>query len=236
MRGPQEPVVFQHAGRPEPAAQSRLDNAAALADTGIVKIDCPPPYTLIKPGVDFEEFLRLSDEDTKADLIGGELIVHSPASTLHEQIFAFLLRLLAGFAEERGVGVVLGSRLPIRLSDRDAPEPDLMFVERASMSRLKDNALEGAPEFIVEIGSPSTQGYDLGRKKVLYLQHGVREYWVVDAENRVLHVFRPGAPEARFSSGRVTSAALAGFWLETDWLWQNPLPPVARALHQILSP
>lgn len=193
-------------------------------------IDWPPPYTLIKPDVTFEDFLRLCDEDTKADLMEGELIVHSPASNRHEDLFRFLLRLLDGFVEARGSGAVRGSRFPMKLSARSAPEPDLMYV--ADAARLGEQALDGPADFIIEIVSPSSRRFDLEAKKDLYLNAGVREYWVVEPDERRVYVF-PG--DRIIETGRVTCAALAGFWIEADWLWSEPMPPVAPRLARIIG-
>jgi len=60
-----------------------------------------PPYLIRKFGVSEVEYDWLTDEDTKADLFDGTLIIHSPASTRHETIFVFLLSIMNMYVEEK---------------------------------------------------------------------------------------------------------------------------------------
>ena len=60
-----------------------------------------PPFLIRKFGVSEEEYDQLTDEDTKADLFDGTLIIHSPASTRHETIFVFLLSIMNMYVEEK---------------------------------------------------------------------------------------------------------------------------------------
>lgn len=95
---------------------------------GTKKIE--PPYLVWKYGVTEEEFDRLTDEDTKADLLDGMLIIHSPASLRHERIFMFLSFLINGSVESKRLGIVAGSRLTMHLARCRKFEPDLLFVRR----------------------------------------------------------------------------------------------------------
>src|SRR5438876_9966352 len=85
-----------------------------------------PPYLIVKPGVDEEEFYRLADEDTDWEYLDGRIIMHSPASKRHEDIFAFLLTLLRAFLDERKEATVLGSRYPMRLDATWSSGPDIV--------------------------------------------------------------------------------------------------------------
>ena len=68
-----------------------------------------------KFGVSEEEYEEFTDEDTKAELFDGTLIIHSPASIRHEDIFGFLYFLMRGYAEHKRLGKVLGSRATMHL-------------------------------------------------------------------------------------------------------------------------
>ncbi len=82
---------------------------------------------------------------------------------------------------------------------------------------MTENAIVGAPDLVVEILSAGTAQRDLGQKKALYLQSGVREYWVVDPKHASVAVFVPGTggeseSASRYArAGRIVSAVLGGF-------------------------
>src|SRR4051794_2546143 len=86
------------------------------------------PYTLRLYDVTERMFDELVDEDTKAELIDGVMIVHSPASPRHEDVTGFLRMLLRGYAEDRGLGKVLGPDALIRPAKGRRFAPDIFFV------------------------------------------------------------------------------------------------------------
>ena len=73
------------------------------------------PYTLRLYGITDEMFDEMVDEDTKAELIDGVMIVHSPASPRHDNLAGFVRMLMRGFADDRDLGMVLGPDSLIRL-------------------------------------------------------------------------------------------------------------------------
>ncbi|MFQ5423584.1 MAG: Uma2 family endonuclease [Phycisphaerae bacterium] len=182
------------------------------------------------------DYDRAADEDTRLELIDGILIMHSPANVRHEDLFAFMLVLLRGYAQATDTGRAFGSRTPLHLSDDRRVEPDLLFILNENLGRLGDVALTGPADVVIEILSPATRGYDLVEKRSLYADAGVPEYWIIDpAESRFL-VDRPaGKQVAELSEGCYTSEVLKAFRLNVDWLWQDPLPDSQTCLAQIVK-
>lgn len=86
----------------------------------------------------------------------------------------------------------------MRLPDADEPDeeirtvvqPDLVVL--CDMSKLDERGCRGAPDMVVEILSPSTSAKDQRQKLALYERHGVREYWIVDSEDRLVRIYRLG--------------------------------------------
>ena len=74
----------------------------------------------------------------------------------------------------------------VRFSETDIAIPDVLICNR---SLITDKWIDGAPELIVEIRSPSTSFRDLGYKKDLYEKHGVKEYWIVDPRIYEIQVY-----------------------------------------------
>lgn len=199
-------------------------------------IDLDPPYLLIKPGAREDEFYAMS-EDSGWEYLDGRLVM-SPASDRHEDLFRFLLTLLSALLDERGGGTVRGSRYPMRLDERWSPEPDLLVVLDARRHLMMPKRLEGPADFVIEIASEGDPGLDLREKLPRYREAGLPEIWLIDPFAKKLHAewkTDAGYQILDLSSGRCESRVVAGFWIEVDWLWQEPLPSTLACLRAILS-
>ncbi|MDQ6964538.1 MAG: Uma2 family endonuclease [Mariprofundales bacterium] len=183
----------------------------------------------------YEEFLEWCDEDTLAEWVDGEVVMTSPASRKHQMVVVFLTNLLSAFVELRGLGVVLSA--PFQMKLRNGREPDLMYVAREHVGRLKETYLDGPADLAVEVVSPESGGRDRGDKFYEYAEGGVREYWLIDPQARwgeFYHLLE-GHYRPAFSGreGVYRSAVLPGFWLRVEWLWQEPMPSADEVLFEI---
>jgi Uma2 family endonuclease len=184
----------------------------------------------------YEEFLDWLDEDKHAEWVNGEVIVHSPVSRGHTSVGRFLLGILTHFVEENQAGELFYDPFQMKISvDSPGRAPDIMFVATVNLSRVKDNLLEGPADLIVEIVSPESRTRDRGEKFYEYEQGGVGEYWIVDPKRRQAEFYQRGDdsnfhPVLPDANGIYRSAILSGFWLDVDWLWQNPLPTLLTVL------
>ena len=138
------------------------------------------PWTL-------EDLHRLPDDGNKYELVYGELFVTPPPSPSHEEIDAILLRLLIPYVERWKLGRVYTARAVIRAVESEV-EPDLMV--RPVGPSMEDWTMLPLPIFIIETSSRSTRRRDLGKKRELYLDLGVPDYWVVDRESRSIQIVR----------------------------------------------
>jgi Uma2 family endonuclease len=202
-----------------------------------MEVDLEPPYLIVKPNLTEEEFYRLAGEDSDWEFLDGRIVMHSPASNRHEDVFRFLLTLLSAYLDERGGAVVRGSRYPMRLDPRWSPEPDLMVVRDSRRHLLTPRCLEGPCDLVIEIASESDPRLDYREKLPRYRQAGIEEIWVVDPfENSVLAetLTASGYISQTWSSGRLTSAVVPRFWIDVEWLWSHPLPSTLACLRQML--
>ncbi|HET9013762.1 MAG TPA: Uma2 family endonuclease, partial [Gemmatimonadaceae bacterium] len=87
-------------------------------------------------------------------------------------------------------GKVYSAPLDVVFSHFDVVEPDLLFVSSARCEVLTSKNVQGAPDLVVEIGSPSTRRRDEKLKHQLYERFNVAEYWVVDPDIDVVRVYR----------------------------------------------
>jgi Uma2 family endonuclease len=195
-----------------------------------------PPFVLIKPGIPEEEFYTLG-EDSGWEYLDGRLVM-SPASDRHEDLFRFLITLWSIFLEERGGGIVRGSRYPMRLDERWSPEPDLFVVRKERRHLLTPQRLEGPADLVIEIASEGDPKLELREKLPRYEQAEIPEIWLINRFERSIlaKVKTPEGYETRIlSAGRLTSRVIPGFWIEVDWLWQDELPSTLACLRQILA-
>jgi Uma2 family endonuclease len=203
-----------------------------------IKLTVKPPFTLIKPFVSEEEFYREATEDSDWEYLDGRLIMHSPASNWHEDRFRFLITLVSAYLDERGGGVVRGSRYPMRLDEHWSPEPDLLVVRDERRHLLTRTRLEGPADFVIEIASDSDPRLDVREKLPRYREAGIEEIWLVNQFEQIVlaEVKEPsGYVSQRLDAGRLTSRVVPGFWIDVGWLWREPLPSSLACLREILS-
>ncbi len=183
----------------------------------------------------YEEFLEWCDEDTQAEWVDGEVVMTSPVGNRHQDICGFLEAVLRTYVEMRGVGVVRSG--PFQMKLRNGREPDLIYVAREHLGRLKETYLDGPADLVVEVVSPESGGRDRGEKFYEYAEGGVPEYWLIDPRVRWGEFYHlvEGHYRSAFSGqeGVYRSAVVPGFWLRVEWLWQEPLPPVGEVLFEV---
>jgi Uma2 family endonuclease len=147
----------------------------------------------------YSEFARLPSEgSTRYEVIDGELVVTPAPTTRHQRIVAKLLSRLFAFAEAHDLGQAFPAPLDVLFAEGDYLEPDVVFVRRDRLDVLSDRGVEGPPDLVVEVVSPSTAERDRGVKLARYRLYGVPEYWVVDPEAHTIDVWRlaEGAEDA----------------------------------------
>jgi Uma2 family endonuclease len=196
------------------------------------------PFMIQVYEVTEEMFDELVGEDTKAELIDGVMIVHSPASMEHDNIGGFTRGLMSFYSDAQGLGVVLGPDSLIHLAPGRKCAPDVFFIRQERMPMPLPKEFEGVPDLVVEVLSPSNRRYDLRDKRLIYREAGVGEFWFIDAELRriIMDRHRAGSyVEEIFTEGEVFSEVLPGFWLNASWLSATPLPNRFMCLEEILS-
>jgi Uma2 family endonuclease len=134
-----------------------------------------------------ERWLELPETPDQYELYEGVLVMAPPPDARHQAAVALthsalLVRALAahGFAMSAPTGV--------RLAEHTAFEPDVLFLSAERMHLVKRRLVDGAPDIVVEVLSPSTRRYDLNVKLPAYLAHGVREVWIIDLEAKSVAV------------------------------------------------
>ena len=186
----------------------------------------------------FDDFLSLVREDQKADLLDGVIYMASPESTDDNELGGWLYRLMGEYADELDLGKMYYTRVAFRLGSLHGPEPDVAFVLAENLHRIRRGYVDGPPDIAVEIVSPDSIDRDYVKKRERYEKAGVREYWIIDPEQRrTLFLlrrrgkFREVAPVDNIFE----SAVLQGFRLDVRWLWSARRPAVSRTVRAMIA-
>ena len=161
-------------------------------------------------------FYNLIKESDKAEYINGEAIFHSPVKWKHSRVSSNLSFLLLSHLKSKAIGGHLGiEKIMIELS-RNSYEPDICYFRKAVADTFTDNQmLFPAPDFIVEILSPSTEKIDREMKFRDYSQHGVKEYWIIDPDKETIEQYELKGKQfellVKVKSGSVASTSVDGF-------------------------
>lgn len=132
----------------------------------------------------------LPDDGNRYEVIDGELYVTPSPSPLHQRAVLDLALLLAPYIREHTIGEVYVAPADIVFGPRNAVQPDLFvipLVHAVSPTRWDEI---GALLLSVEVVSPSTRRTDREDKRALYQRKGVPEYWVIDADARIVERWR----------------------------------------------
>ena len=129
----------------------------------------------------YEDLFELPDDGRRWEIIDGELYeMPAPRSAHAVAIFA-LIRLLLPVIDRLG-GTILTAPLDVFFAGANPVEPDLVVFFPEGRARLVGRGVEGPPDLLIEVLSPSNRAHDLVRKRALYARGGVREYWIIDPD------------------------------------------------------
>jgi Uma2 family endonuclease len=135
----------------------------------------------------YPDLAALPDDQTRYEIIDGELFEMPSPTLAHAMTVAALVDLLLPVLKRLG-GRWLTAPLDVFFPGADPVQPDLVVLLPSSQVRLVRRGIEGPPDLLIEVLSPSNRAHDQVRKRELYARGGVREFWIVDPEQRVIEV------------------------------------------------
>lgn len=164
----------------------------------------------------YSDYAKLP-EGAPYQLIGGRLIKESAPVPYHQMISKNLGFALYEFVEkENDLGKIFFSPIDVYFEEKEVYQPDIIFISRKRLNLIGEKKIDGAPDLIIEILSPSKAYYDLSHKEMIYAKHGVKEYWVVGQHENSIEIFTNKQQEfvsysKVISEGTVKSKILKGF-------------------------
>ena len=155
---------------------------------GTSALSNPGPFTI-------EDYFLIPDEE-RVELIDGQLIYMETPTRTHQLIAGDIYRQIANFIYDNN-GTCMPGIAPMGVQldcdDRTMVQPDVLVV--CDPEKTKGRDVYGAPDFVLEVLSPTTQKKDIFTKSEKYLRAGVREYWLLDPVSGLLDIRPYGFPE-----------------------------------------
>ncbi len=136
-----------------------------------------------------DDYYRLP-ENIRAELIYGQFYDMSAPSRIHQRISMAISNEIANYIDRKnGSCEVYTAPFAVKLfeDDKTIVEPDISVI--CDKDKLTDKGCTGAPDWIIEITSPSNAIHDYVRKLNMYLDAGVREYWIVDPMKKIITLY-----------------------------------------------
>ncbi|HEV3458911.1 MAG TPA: Uma2 family endonuclease [Thermoanaerobaculia bacterium] len=173
----------------------------------------PVPHPL-PIALTYEDYLGFPSDGNRHEILEGEHTMTPAPSPDHQFVVGSFLYF---FRLQVRDGVAYAAPLDVLLSPTTIVQPDVCYVGMDKLSCVTSRGLEGAPDIVIEVLSPSTSRLDEVTKRHLYAKHGVGEYWLVDAERGAVRVciwsesgFRPEADHLLTGSDRLTTSLAPG--------------------------
>ena len=126
----------------------------------------------------------------RAELIDGKIYYMAPPNTKHQRLVHFFDREIGNYIQSKhGECEVFPAPFAVFLNENDTNyvEPDISVI--CDKNKISDKGCHGAPDWIIEIVSPSSKQMDYYKKLFKYRTAGVREYWVVDPEKELVTIY-----------------------------------------------
>ena len=127
----------------------------------------------------------------RAELIDGKIYNMAPPSFIHQKLINKLSQKITNYIDSKvGSCELVPAPFAVFLNadDKTYVEPDISVI--CDKNKLTDRGCIGAPDFIIEIVSPSSRKMDYSKKNALYSEAGVREYWIVDPAKERTTIYR----------------------------------------------
>ncbi|MCC7430929.1 Uma2 family endonuclease [bacterium] len=168
----------------------------------------------------YADYLKLGGYE-RHEIISGEIFMAPSASTEHQRSSRKLEFLMIDFVEKNRLGEIFDAPYDVIFDKTNVVQPDLLFVSNSNSKIIQARGIFGVPDLVVEIVSPASQKMDKIRKKLLYQQFQVQEYWIVEPLSKTVEIFtlQNGFYELFCSSknsSKLTSKILSGFEFEAD--------------------
>jgi Uma2 family endonuclease len=137
--------------------------------------------------VTYDVYAAMPDDGNRYEIADGTLELMTSPTLTHQLISSEIQDVLKDCCKSDYI--IISAPMDVILSRTEVRQPDLIMVHRSRVSILTKRGVEGAPDLVVEITSPSSRRRDKVQKSKVYAQYGIPEYWIVDLSNFTLEQY-----------------------------------------------
>ncbi len=177
--------------------------------------------------ISYAEFLRWDGENQHVEWIDGRMVAMAAVTHEHALLNQFLLGTIPAFVEHHDLGEILSDPFQMKTGpDLPGRAPDILFVAKANLHRVKRVFVDGPADLVIEVISQGSKATDRIHKYGEYERGGVREYWLLDPLKKQADFFlrnrRATFESVKVEGGIYRSAVIDDLWIKVDWLWKRP--------------
>jgi len=136
----------------------------------------------------YDDYAKLPDDGNRYEIVDGVLIMTPAPTPEHQDIAGMIYYYLVTHVKLAGFGRVFPGPVDVELGSKQVFQPDVVVLLNTHLDRIASKKINGAPDLMVEIASPSTAVYDRLIKFEKYAQAGIPEYWIVKPDARTVEV------------------------------------------------
>jgi len=166
------------------------------------------------------------EEGAPFQLINYDFVMSPSPLAVHQQIIFALSEIIVLFNIQNGrKGQWMYSPMDVKFDEGNVVQPDIIYISEGRKTEIIKERVEGAPDLVLEVLSPSTAYYDLRQKKNIYEKYGVKEYIIIDPIERSIELYALNEglyylDQKVENSGHLNSLILPGFRIELSELFQ----------------
>ncbi len=147
------------------------------------------PETLLNPPKTILEVWESLPQGTLCQLINDKLFMSPAPIDLHQVILNKINIEVSIYLRENDIGEVRIAPYDVHFSKENILQPDILFIKKENLNKIKSRGLFSAPDVVIEILSPATSHLDFGEKKSVYEKYRVQEYFIVDPNSKSVTSF-----------------------------------------------
>jgi Uma2 family endonuclease len=185
----------------------------------------------------FDDFLPMA-EGRYVELVDGVIVEKSMVQMDHERCSGWLYRVIGAYIEEHDLGELFNSRTMIKADEFGGRMPGLLFVRQDRHEIVKQKAVYGAPDLVIEVRSPGDRPAGLRALEADYVRLGVPEIVFIDLKKHAIRVLRKSDEmygEDIVTSGQIEFKSIEGLALDVAWILEDPRPKAQSVIKDILS-
>lgn len=174
----------------------------------------------------YEDYVKLTPPDSgNFELLNGRIFFMASPTPTHQEISSLLNTYLGIYIISNKLGKLFAAPMDVLFTPHDTFQPDLLFITKDRLSIIVENKIEGTPDLVVEILSPSNDTNEMSYKKHIYGSTGVKEYWLINVEKQTLTLYKQIDNELRWQKDiqkneLLQSEIITGFELDLSKIFE----------------